>query len=126
MKVVRIRSLNYPLMNFSVGLNFKPSLVRIAPGDVCRALVTLSPQLANHIIGGPHKQQRWGVITVSGPSATQRPPFLDYCHPVLSQSIVIGPGGSTIQTITEEARTDIEAVLQCPVDLTLNVRTKKK
>ena len=43
-----------------------------------------------------------------------------------SQSIVIGPGGHTIQEITKEAREDIEAVLQCPVDLTLNVRTKKK
>lgn len=42
------------------------------------------------------------------------------------QSIVIGPGGSTIQAITVEAREDLEALLKCPVELTLNVRTSKK
>jgi len=39
---------------------------------------------------------------------------------------VIGPGGSTIQAITVEAREDLEALLKCPVELTLNVRTSKK
>ena len=42
------------------------------------------------------------------------------------QSIVIGPGGSTIQAITVEAIEDLEALLKCPVELTLNVRTSKK
>ena len=41
------------------------------------------------------------------------------------QSIVIGPGGRTVQAITAEAKTDIEALLGCPVDLTLNVRSQK-
>ena len=41
------------------------------------------------------------------------------------QSIEIGRGGRTVQAITAEAKTDIEALLGCPVDLTLNVRSQK-
>lgn len=41
------------------------------------------------------------------------------------QSIVIGPAGRTVQAITAEAKEDIEALLGCPVELTLNVRTRK-
>ena len=44
---------------------------------------------------------------------------------VFFQSIVIGPGGRTVQAITAEAKADIEALLGCPVDLTLNVRSQK-
>jgi len=39
---------------------------------------------------------------------------------------VIGPAGGTIQTITAEAKKDLEALFRCSVDLTLNVRTSKK
>jgi GTP-binding protein Era len=48
------------------------------------------------------------------------------CRSSSQASVVIGPGGSTIQTITAEAQTDIEAVLGCPVNLTLNVRSQTK
>jgi GTPase Era involved in 16S rRNA processing len=47
------------------------------------------------------------------------------CRSKNQASIVIGPAGSTIQTITAEAKDDVEALLGCPVDLTLNVKTHK-
>lgn len=40
------------------------------------------------------------------------------------QPIVIGPKGSLIQQIIQEAQTDLEEILECTVDLTLVVRTK--
>lgn len=42
------------------------------------------------------------------------------------QSIVIGPGGRTIQSITEEAQREVEQVLGKTVDLTLHVRHGKE
>lgn len=54
------------------------------------------------------------------------PVLMFLISPLPFQSIVIGPSGSTIQRITAEAKSDIEALLKCSVDLTLNVRTRKK
>lgn len=44
---------------------------------------------------------------------------------VHTKSIIIGPAGRTIQQITAEAKTDIEGLFKCPVDLVLNVRAQK-
>lgn len=50
-------------------------------------------------------------------------PYLS-CPPM--QSIVIGPGGRTIQSITEEAQREVEQVLGKTVDLALHVRHGKE
>ena len=47
------------------------------------------------------------------------------CKSSNQASIIIGPAGRTIQKITAEAKTDIEALLKCPIDLVLNVRAQK-
>ena len=47
------------------------------------------------------------------------------CKSDNQKSVIIGPGGCTIQQITDEAQVDIERLLKKKVDLTLHVRYRK-
>ncbi|KAL5484627.1 hypothetical protein EMCRGX_G021156 [Ephydatia muelleri] len=71
------------------------------------------------------------VVTQDTVSWEQRDEDTLYIHQNLNckssnqASIIIGPAGRTIQQITAEAKTDIEGLFKCPVDLVLNVRAQK-